>query len=94
MTRSVCDVWAQEMFEAEHNKEIQMQQDQEIKQAQDEFFRQHTALAQAAGRLYFAGVWKLEGNVIGNEEQKAMWMALRDALGLKPGTAMQLGIGG
>jgi hypothetical protein len=50
---------------------------------QDEFFAAHIKLVEAASRLYFAGVWQLNGS--GDiEAQKKMWESLRDALGLKP----------
>jgi hypothetical protein len=52
---------------------------------QDEFFKAHMALVEAASRIYFAGVWKMDAMPI--EEQRALWEALRDSLGLKPGSA-------
>lgn len=55
--------------------------------AKDAFFQQHMALVAAAGKLYYAGVWALQSSDTSTDEQKAMWEALRDALGLKPGSS-------
>jgi hypothetical protein len=47
----------------------------------------YAAVTEAAGKLYYAGVWELQGGGMPSEEQSALWEALRDALGLKPGTS-------
>lgn len=48
-------------------------------------------LQRAAILLYLAGYWKAEG--VSAYEANLLWVALRDAAGLKPGTATSLGIG-
>lgn len=53
----------------------------------DEFFRQHLALVEAAGKLYYAGVWQMPEAVMPLAGQQKLWEDLRDALGLKPGVS-------
>lgn len=48
-------------------------------------------LVEAAQALYFAGVWQLQNAEKPENEQSKMWEALRDAMGLKPGSATQAG---
>lgn len=53
--------------------------------------RDSAVLEQAARELYFAGRWQLEG--VADEHSAELWAALRDALGLPPGSATAAGLG-